>query len=115
MDSNRLRADQREAAIEWVSSLGVKPADVRPTFVIRQAEQGYELHLSRYRRNSNGHLILDVALNEAVSEPLIVRLGADATWPDFSTGVVDLDGFGDIGELVHALRQRLRVISDGRL
>lgn len=87
VDADRLRADRREALTEWVRSLGIDPNDVRPTVVIRQAEHEYELHLSRFKRDGTGRLIVDTAANNVVSEPLVIALGTEQCWPN-------LIGFG---------------------
>jgi hypothetical protein len=89
VDANKLRADRREAAIEWVRSLGVNPEDVRPQFAIVHGEQGYELHLSRMLRNEAGKPRLDRAIGDVVSEPLILEIGQDANWPNFEGGFVE--------------------------
>jgi hypothetical protein len=80
-DVNLLRSDRIEEIQEWVKQLGVNPSDVRPKIVIDMGEQGYRLHLSRFVRNSAGRRILDIALGEVVSEPLVIDLGTEQTWP----------------------------------
>lgn len=76
-----LRADRREGLINWVASLGVKPEDIHPALLIEEGEHSYLLHLSRFVRNEAGGLQLDHALDEVLSEPLVIDLGTDRCWP----------------------------------
>lgn len=89
VDAGKLRADRREAVIEWVRSLGVKPDDVRPVFAIVTGEQECELHLSLMLRNEAGNLRLDRAIEDVVSEPLVIGLGTSRDWPSFDGGIVE--------------------------
>jgi hypothetical protein len=80
-DAALLRADRLEELMEWVKQLGVDPKDVRPKFLISMGESSYQLHLSRMIRREDGKLLLDEAANEVASEPLVIDLGADKSWP----------------------------------
>jgi hypothetical protein len=80
-DTGLLRADQREEVVAWISSLGVKPDDIRAQLVIVKGERSFELHLSRFVRNDAGNMIIDRAFNSVVSEPLVIELGTKETWP----------------------------------
>jgi hypothetical protein len=81
VDVNSMRSDRIEEMQEWVKQLGVDPSDVRPVILIDMGEQSYRLHLSKFVRNGNGKRRLDLALNEVVTEPLIVDLGQSPCWP----------------------------------
>jgi hypothetical protein len=81
LNANLLRSDQLDEVKDWVTSLGVEPNDVRPQLLIEMGEKGYRLHLSRFVLNADGKKILDRAANEVVSEPLILELGTEQTWP----------------------------------
>lgn len=80
-DARHMRDDRREELITWIKSLGVDPNDVRQAFVIVEAEQEYELHLTTYRRSPAGRIRIDRATEDAVTEPLIVPLGTSKAWP----------------------------------
>jgi hypothetical protein len=80
-DANLQRPDRIEEVCQWVRSLGVEPANVRPVFYIMIGDNGYELHLSEYVRDEQGSQIIDHAFNYTVSKPLIIDLGQSETWP----------------------------------
>lgn len=86
VDVRHMRADRREELIAWIKSLGVEPNDVRQAFVIVEAAQQYELHLTTYRRSPEGRIRIDHATEDAVTEPLIVKLGTSKTWPTWLDG-----------------------------
>jgi hypothetical protein len=88
VDAHRLRPDRLEAVTEWVRSLGVKPEDVRPQFVIVQGEREYELHLSKFVRTEEGKLQLDRARDDVASLPLVMSLGPDPVWPSLEGGIM---------------------------
>jgi len=85
-DARYLRPDRREELVEWIQSLDIRPADVLERGVILQGENQYELHLTKYIRNERGSIQLDLARDEAVTEPLVVELGASPTWPAWLGG-----------------------------
>lgn len=91
VDAGKLRADRREAVIDWVRSLGVNPEDVRPVFALVAGQSGHELHLSRMIRDEHGRLRLDRAISDVVSEPLIINLGPDASWPSLKGGIIEIE------------------------
>lgn len=76
-----LRPDRREELIHWVAGLGVKPDDVDPALLIERGEKSYLLHLSRRLRDDAGKLRMDWAHGRPVTEPLVVDLGSEQTWP----------------------------------
>lgn len=86
VDTGKLRPDRHDAVVRWVRSLGVDPNDVRSTFVIRSGLDQYELHLSRYVRDEQGEMILDRAADDVVSEPLVISIGTEKSWPDLTEG-----------------------------
>jgi hypothetical protein len=88
IDAGRLRADRREALIEWVKSLGVDPADVSPHVTIRTGSSQHELHLSEFVRNAAGKVLIDHARNEVVTRPKVIPIGTRRTWPDLGEGGV---------------------------
>lgn len=81
IDSGRMRSDRREALIDWVRSLGFEPRDIRPEVVIRRGEREWELHVSRYVRNEHGGIVIDEALGEAASIPVVIPIGSQPSWP----------------------------------
>jgi hypothetical protein len=64
----------------WVAALGADPKRVLAQFRILATDAGYQLHLSR-KVQRNGHDVIDQALNKVWSEPLIIDLGSERTWP----------------------------------
>jgi hypothetical protein len=85
--AHELRDDRREELIAWVKSLGIEPEDVKHKGLIRMAERGYELHLSKFVRTVNGGIQQDWAAGESVTVPLIVDLGTAPSWPAWLGGV----------------------------
>lgn len=86
VDAGLLRQDRIEAVQEWVRSLGEKPEDVRGTFLIVRGEREWELHLSRFRRDDRGKIVVDQATNSAVTDPVVIGIGTARNWPDFTGG-----------------------------
>ncbi|HEY9411118.1 MAG TPA: hypothetical protein VIP77_16180 [Jiangellaceae bacterium] len=106
-DTGLLRADQREEVTSWVASLGVEPKDVRPQVAIIRGENSYQVHLSRFVRDGAGKLRLDAAANEVVTEPLIIDIGTDRTWPQWLKPMTP-----DVtmpGEFLAWLRREIRI------
>jgi len=77
------RPDRLEELTAWVASLGVEVKDVVPVGLIVSGEREYELHLTRYIRNEQGHIRYDRAAERAVTEPLVVKLGTTPSWPSW--------------------------------
>lgn len=94
-DTRALDDAQREAAVEWVRSLGLDANELCPTIAICRDENGYELHVSRAVGDepAPGEIKaprLDVARNDIVTEPVVVPLGADATWPELGRDIAEV-------------------------
>lgn len=77
-----LRSDLREAVTAWIASLGLTPSDYADQFVILGNHfEGYELHLSKYRRAESGAIMLDRARGLPLADPVVVPAGHPSTWP----------------------------------
>jgi hypothetical protein len=90
-DYEATREDRREELHRWIAGLGFKLEDIRCQLVIERAEQTYRLHLSRYLRNEAGLMVVDVARDIVASEPVIVDLGTEKSWPAWLNAMPDRD------------------------
>lgn len=79
--AGELRPDLREAVTDWIASLGLVPADLADQFLITHNGEEFELHVSKRKRAESGGVVLDRALGQPVSEPLVVPIGTKPTWP----------------------------------
>jgi hypothetical protein len=82
-DARDMRQDRVEQLQEWVRGLGVDPAKVRSKGLISEGQQSYELHLSETVRDDTGATVLDHAIDDIVSRPLVVDLGHERSWPQW--------------------------------
>jgi hypothetical protein len=88
VDTTLLAPNPHRACIEWITSLGLAPANIAGTFAIVRGKNGWELHVTEYLRNGNGHNYIDQAKRDIVSQPVVLQLGADASWPDITQGLI---------------------------
>ena len=85
-----LRNDLREAATEWIRSLGLNPAELSEWMLIRyqpgenRHDGKHVLHLSKRRLAEGGGMVLDQATGDIVSEPLVIELTPEQ-WADRPT------------------------------
>jgi hypothetical protein len=102
-DSAFLREDQLEELLAWVRSIGVEPNNVCGQGIITMGESSYQLHLSKFIRDEYGKLRLNRALDEVVSEPLVIDLGTDRTWPAWLNSQPDPDLLRRLDRAVHRI------------
>lgn len=76
----QIAPEQLEELCAWVSSLGADPTRVLPQFRILAHGGRYQLHLSQ-KVQRDGHDVFDQALDKVWSEPLVIDLGTERTWP----------------------------------
>jgi len=78
---NKLPADQRAVALDWVRSLGQEPAQLVPTLVVTQDERdrSYRAHFSRFVLNA-GKKQIDHAAGGMWTEPVVVPIPEPPTW-----------------------------------
>jgi hypothetical protein len=78
----------REAEISTLlREHGVDPADVMQAMAVTATDDGrHQLHVSRFLRNANGRMYLDVARDQVVSEPVVIDV-EQGTWPAWLTGL----------------------------
>jgi hypothetical protein len=76
-----LRDDLRAEVTAWIASLGLEPSDLADQFLITHNGEEFVLHVSKRTRTESGAVILDRALGEPVSVPLVVPLGTRRRWP----------------------------------
>jgi hypothetical protein len=88
VDTSLLAPNHLRACIEWVSALGLVPADIGAKFAIVRGRGGWELHVTEHLRNSDGHKYIDQASQQIASRPVVVDLGAEPSWPEFTEGLI---------------------------
>lgn len=81
-------AEQREQEIiALLERHGINPDDVMLAAAVTQSDSGvFQLHFSRFVRNDRGKVVLDVARDQPVSEPVVVDV-AHGEWPAWLTGM----------------------------
>lgn len=82
-DLTGLRAGQLDELLAWIRSLGLNPTEFRANLLITRVADGYYLHLSRFLRGEGGGVRIDPATHDVASEPVVVDLGEQQTWPSF--------------------------------
>lgn len=88
VDTSRLAINNLKACVEWVTSLGLVPANLAATFAIVRGKEGWELHVTEHLRNADGHKYIDQAAQNIVSKPVVIQLGPDECWPEFREGLI---------------------------
>lgn len=83
-DTFILPAEQRAELLAWIGGLGVDVDSVRPCLAVSQdgGDRSYRLHLSRFAVDERGDKVVDYALGQVHSEPLVIPIDADS-WPQW--------------------------------
>ncbi len=78
IDTATLDPELRQQAIDWVTSLGIKPANVLPTIGLH----GQQLYLTEKVRTDKGGDQVDLLTEQLVTRPLIVQLDPEHQPPE---------------------------------
>jgi hypothetical protein len=76
----QIAPEQLEELCAWVASLGADPKRILPQFRILACDGRFQVHLSQ-KVQRDGHDVLDQALDKVWSEPLVIDLGTERSWP----------------------------------
>jgi hypothetical protein len=81
--NDHMRDEDRERLNAWLASVGGNPKTTVAFAVIANGD-GWDLHVTEKVQGEHGGDILDLALNDVVTRPRIIPLGAEKTWPDIN-------------------------------
>ena len=77
-----LSAEDKATCLDWIAGLGQDPTDCMLPFVVTQDEhdRSYQLHLSRYVRDAAGKKVIDHAIDDMWTEPVVIPIPEPPPW-----------------------------------
>lgn len=77
-----LSVEDRATCLDWIAGLGQDPTVCALKFVVTQDERDltYQLHLSRYVLDAAGKKVIDHALDDMWTEPVVLPIAEPPPW-----------------------------------